>query len=238
MRESSLLYGICSLVGLASAAAKPGWKRDHVEGCNANNCLRDYTTISEVAHQTLLVTYTDTEFQTLTVIDRQTATTILPGTTVSITMYTPVVQKRQATSAIPPYATPCTGTAEYTSACSCIGITGPIVVTAPAPSTTLTLPTTTTYSTETIITTVETESITVTDATTTLATTDSTATFTGPSATVSVILSSDELCENPPLHATFVSDEDILGTFIAEISAKECCRKCWASVDCMFYYAV
>lgn len=93
-------------------------------------------------------------------------------------------QRRQQSvipQAIPSYASACSGTVRYSSACSCVGATASTTY-APTPLKTITVSSTYTHTTVTVLTTVQTVTGAVTVATKTVTTTDATVT---PVATVS-----------------------------------------------------
>ncbi|RVD89726.1 uncharacterized protein DFL_000721 [Arthrobotrys flagrans] len=257
MRSSKILIGFIGLCGSANATAcnadnclravRATLKLPQASA-DCSSFLRstftpgirtvtEYSTISELAEDIYFATQTSTVRETLTSVIKETATTEIPGTIKTETSYDLALKKRQAAPTIPAYASPCSGPVRYTSACSCIGVTGPIVVTAPTPSTTLTLPTTITYSTETIVTTILTTSVTITDATVTLRTTDSTATITGPPTTVTITVPYPDNCKSPTLYnglrpLNFAP----LGIFDAgDIAYPECCLRCFTRLDCIAY---
>ncbi|KAJ6256904.1 hypothetical protein Dda_7787 [Drechslerella dactyloides] len=140
-------------------------------------------TTTNTAHATATTTdsvvHTDTVSQTATETEHTTATVIVPFTvTVQETQYSAGIAKRQQTdipSAIPNYASWCSGAVRYSSACSCMGVTG-TTVTIPAETTTATTDTTVTDTTTTVTETISTEIVTVFDATTTVVVTDTTVT--------------------------------------------------------------
>ncbi|KAK6515750.1 hypothetical protein TWF281_004340 [Arthrobotrys megalospora] len=249
--RTTIIIGLASLLGSASATT-----------CEADNCLRairapsrivdassacsayirstvtpdtrtytDYSTISELAQETQYATQTDTIFNTLTVVIKQTATTVL-GFTSTSTIYDPALKKRQAQPTIPAYASPCSGAARFSSACSCIGVTGPILVTAPTPSTTITLPTTITYSTQTNVVTAETKSITLTDATKSVTTTDATVTLPGPSATVTITVPYPDKCKNIPWH-NGIAFGNWITVDLGFLTERECCLRCFVTPNCI-----
>ncbi|KAK6535469.1 hypothetical protein TWF694_001925 [Orbilia ellipsospora] len=130
------------------------------------------TTVIQYVSETDTAHATDTinSHVTLTVNAASTSTTLFPPGDRK-------KNKRQVTvnpTSIPAYASPCSGAARYSSACSCIGVSH-VTVTVPAPSTTITQ---TTTSTTTVTSTLTTTTITstVTDQTVTVTTTDSTQT--------------------------------------------------------------
>ncbi|KEY65535.1 hypothetical protein S7711_09928 [Stachybotrys chartarum IBT 7711] len=234
--------------------------------CNADNCLRairnpakpgiadcssylkststppeeivtEYATESVVAIETESVTETLVFYETTTEVIPATATQTLPGSTTTVTVFDPALRKRSAAPTLPAYATPCSGEARYTSACSCIGVTGPIIVTAPTPTTTITLPTTVTYSTETVTVTVATESTTVIAATTSVTTTLSTVTLTGPAATVTQNAPFPPECRNIVLYNGLQPvDFSPLTTHPRGIlSTDNCCLACFQLGGCVAY---
>ncbi|KAK6541459.1 hypothetical protein TWF694_007269 [Orbilia ellipsospora] len=144
------------------------------------------TPATSTFYNTITSTYTTTETdaQTLTNTVHKTFTSIVQTThTVSVTVTSTyirnfgaaTIKKRQQTvqpSAIPAYASACSGVARYTSACNCIGVSA-TTITVAAPSTTITLSTTVT----------EFSTVSPTLDTTTLITTDQTVTSTQTVAT-------------------------------------------------------
>ncbi|KAK6512733.1 hypothetical protein TWF506_008902 [Arthrobotrys conoides] len=153
----------------------------------------EYTTliIPTTTASTDSITITTTIFDTLTTLTPTTITETIPTT---FTETKPldngsnqVINKRncvvQHGNTIPTYASFCSGTVRYSSACSCLGVSTILTVTAPTPTTTTTITTTSTVTTPTSIT-VKTESITTTDATVILPSTSKTTITAGPSETV------------------------------------------------------
>ncbi|KAK6336643.1 hypothetical protein TWF718_009439 [Orbilia javanica] len=151
----------------------------------------EYTTIvvSTTATSTDSITITTTVAETLTTLAPTTFTETIPTTFTQTKSLknnnqfekrNPVVQEGNT---IPTYASFCSGTVRYSSACSCLGVSTISTVTAPTPITISTI-------TETSITTiptsiaVETESTTTTDATITLPSISTTTVATGPTETV------------------------------------------------------
>ncbi|KAF3912499.1 hypothetical protein ABW20_dc0106328 [Dactylellina cionopaga] len=124
------------------------------------------STSTEYATKTNTIHATATETATQTIV----STINVPGSTVPVVgPYTlQTVQKRvvteSSTYSFPRYATACSGSVRFSSACSCIGVSK-----APPRSTTVTVPSTLTYTAVTTVTTATT-SITTTDATTTVTT--------------------------------------------------------------------
>ncbi|KAF3904783.1 hypothetical protein ABW20_dc0103117 [Dactylellina cionopaga] len=148
-----------------------------------------YKTTTEVYISTVTdpQTLTNTVSATSTFVVSTTAVTTKSITT-TITRNLPrtALRKRQQTgvdSVIPAYASVCSGSVRYLSACSCLGAV-PTTVTAETPSTTITVPTTVT-STETVSPTVDTKVVTLIDATVTVTQTISTRTETTVIATQS-----------------------------------------------------
>ncbi|KAK6523594.1 hypothetical protein TWF281_001575 [Arthrobotrys megalospora] len=200
--------------------------------------VTEYHAISEVAQETVYTTRVDTFFYTFTSVIEKTATTVLPGTTLTTTVYNPALKKRQAAATIPAFASPCSGQVRFTSACSCIGVSVPNTVTLPTPTETLVLTTTTTYSTETHTATVETISTTITDATVSVSNTVATVTLQGPSSTTTITVPYPALCKNPtlynglrPVNLSTNLDQQNLGT----LSVADCCLRCFVTPDCMAY---
>ncbi|KAK6526574.1 hypothetical protein TWF694_005156 [Orbilia ellipsospora] len=130
------------------------------------------------------VTSTNTAHATDTIESHVTITVGTPSTTTTLVPppagATEEKKKRQVTirpTSLPAYASPCSGSVRYSSACSCVGVT-PLTVTVPAPSTTVTA---TSISTSTLTSTLTSTTITtdtVTDQTVTATITDSTQTNT------------------------------------------------------------
>jgi hypothetical protein len=147
------------------------------------------TIIDETATSTAYLTSTATQFITVSTIvstgalETRSATSTKTNTATATTTATNLVTlvARQAAptsttivpSSLPPYATPCSGTIEFASACSCLGIIQQSTV-LPSPSTTITVPFTLT--TATVVTTVYATVPTTSVSTATVVTTDSTAT--------------------------------------------------------------
>lgn len=198
--------------------------------------ITDYSTSSVISVSTKYDIQTDTFFDTSTSVSQITATETLPGTTGTSIIFSDPVAKR-AVSPTPAYASPCSSAAAYVSACSCIGVTGPIIVTAPTPSTTITLPTTVTYTTSTESLTTATTSVTITDATITQVTTDSTATVPGPSSTVTQILPIPPKCRTPVTLYNGLRPVNINNNFATfpqgpGFTAETCCFRCHTEPDC------
>ncbi|KAI9172257.1 hypothetical protein HJFPF1_01754 [Paramyrothecium foliicola] len=126
----------------------------------ATETVVDEVTKTNTIHGTVTKTVTEPIIKTVHV---QGDTT----TTVTVTLLTASVGigKRQAQPALPTYASACSGTVRYSSACSCIGVTGQ-TVTATAVTTTVTAPTTT-YTTAHQTSTVATTDVVVYDTTVT-----------------------------------------------------------------------
>ncbi|KAF3932500.1 hypothetical protein ABW19_dt0209559 [Dactylella cylindrospora] len=256
--QSKLLLSIVGLVGAVSAATTC-----HADNClrairatsrlaqASADCssyllttvtpdtvtITEYSTISEVAEETVLTTDVETFFETSTLLIPATATVEQPGTLITVTSYDPALKKRQVAPTIPAYASPCSSAPRFTSACSCIGIPGPITVTAPTPSVTVTLSTTVTYSTETEISTVETLSVTITDATVSVATVEETTTTTGPATTVTVTAPIPDLCKNIVMYNGLRAQTGgvpIISTTPWQ-GAEECCLRCFVTLDCIAF---
>ncbi|KAF3078333.1 hypothetical protein TWF569_008154 [Orbilia oligospora] len=152
----------------------------------------EYTTviIPTTTASTDSITLTTTILDTLTTLTPTTITETIPTTfteTKTLNNGGSQINKRncvvQHGNTIPTYASFCSGTSRYSSACSCLGVSTIFTVTAPAPTTTETITATSTVTTPTSIT-IKTESITTTDATVTLPSTSKTTVTTGPSETV------------------------------------------------------
>ncbi|KFA69403.1 hypothetical protein S40285_08807, partial [Stachybotrys chlorohalonatus IBT 40285] len=199
--------------------------------------VTEYTTESVVATETESVTQILVFNETTTSVIPATATQTLPGYTSTVTVFDPALRKRENSPTLPPYATPCSGEMRYTSACSCIGVTGPITVTAPTPKTTVTLPTTVTYSTETVTVTVQTEFTTIIAATTSLTTTLTTVTLPGPAATVTQNVPYPPECKNIVLYNGLQpADYSPMTTHDGGVlSTDKCCLACFQLPGCIAY---
>jgi hypothetical protein len=144
------------------------------------------TTVDETATSTVYLTSTSIQFVTVATtistgaVDTRSATSTKINTATYTTTETNqvTIQARQLASAttvitpsnLPTYATPCSGTIEFSSACSCIGIRQRSTILA-SPSTTVTVPHTVTTATK--ITTVVVNEQTTSVSTATALTTDS-----------------------------------------------------------------
>jgi len=165
------------------------------------------------ATSTVDVTITDTIDVTTSFTDYLTSdvTSTAPGSTSTIYPAIPkrdnIILVRTVTivpTSIPAYASPCSGSVAYSSACSCLGAT-PSTVTAATPSTTTTI----TLTSVTVVTT-ETETTTTADVTST-ATTDS---YTTIDAYATVITTSTTVVTPP--EATFYAEcasGNLIGSF-------------------------
>ncbi|KAF3935121.1 hypothetical protein ABW20_dc0100997 [Dactylellina cionopaga] len=146
-------------------------------------------TVYATATVTEDATETDTVFATATDYIDVTATETTSVTeTVQSTQYpaSETLVKRQQTvvpSAIPSYASVCSGAVRYASACSCVGATR-TTITVAGETTTVYTDKTITDSTSTVTVTAATEAVTITDSTITLQTTVATSTSTTVVATV------------------------------------------------------
>ncbi|TVY42107.1 hypothetical protein LSUB1_G002078 [Lachnellula subtilissima] len=104
--------------------------------CHNDNCLRAVAGTRQNPGQVFTASSDCSSFL-------QTTTTP-PATTVTVTTTTTrppssfLQHKREALKTIPAYASPCPGAADYSSACSCLGVTSAII-TAPAPTITSTV---------------------------------------------------------------------------------------------------
>ncbi|KAK6533398.1 hypothetical protein TWF694_002344 [Orbilia ellipsospora] len=131
------------------------------------------------------VTQTNTIFETATAVDYETETDYLSKTaSVTVSAYAAALQKRQQTAiptAIPTYASACSGSVRYSSACSCIGVTATTITLDASTTVVYTDLTITEPASATI--TAATEFLTVTDATVTVESTDATLTITTVVAT-------------------------------------------------------
>ncbi|EPS41104.1 hypothetical protein H072_4990 [Dactylellina haptotyla CBS 200.50] len=141
---------ILPFVALAAAHPADIFKRD----CSGNNCLRAvrasaFLTRSGTADcssyfRTTATPATSTFYETV----HETTITNTAEATVTVTVGPPgaTIKKRvegevlDIPTEIPGYATACSGSVAYSSACSCIGVTG-TTITVAAPSTTITVTT-------------------------------------------------------------------------------------------------
>jgi hypothetical protein len=142
------------------------------------------TTVTKTRTSTTSVTATYVVGVTATETVLQTATEVAHLTT-TVTTTAPVIFKRKTTLkplSLPDYATPCSGEAAYTSACSCLGVFATETVTACTPRLRVTVWETETVATETVTSTVDTVSVTEVAATVTESTVDATATATAKPA--------------------------------------------------------
>lgn len=133
------------------------------------------------------VVQTNTLHETTVTTQRATATTDAPGTTTTVVSVVDLRRRQQTgrPSNIPAYASACGAVAEYSSACSCIGVTATTIVLDPQTVTSYYSYTTSLLSTVTS-TTATTNKI-VTDITSTVTTTDSTQTNFVPTSTATVV---------------------------------------------------
>ena len=98
--------------------------------CHYDNCLRAVAGTRQGPGQVSTASSDCSSFLQRTITP--------PATTVTVTTTTTKPpsgtnnQKRGALATIPAYASPCAGAADYSSACSCFGVT-PVVTTAPTP---------------------------------------------------------------------------------------------------------
>ncbi|KAF3195419.1 hypothetical protein TWF225_003804 [Orbilia oligospora] len=199
--------------------------------------VTEYYEISEIAQETVYTTQVDTLFDTYTSVIEDTATTTLPGSTSIVTVYNRALKKRQAAPTIPAFASPCSGEVRFTSACSCIGVLTPNIVTIPAPTETLSIITTTTYTTETYTMTEETISTTITDATISVTNIVATETLPGPQATNTVTVPYPELCKNPTLYILVASRNLSVpnSVNVGKLNTADCCLRCFTTPDCIAY---
>lgn len=193
MRSYELLLAFAA----SAAAAPAGLFNRAPAVCNADNCLRairntarpgladcssflaatvtpatstvtDTLTFSTTPTLTFEVTDTFTNLATATEVVEQTTTETVTNT---VTVHAGItLRKRQATvipSDIPRYATACSGTVRYTSACACLGAGSATTITVAAPTTTVTVSETVTPTIISEYITVQTDQVTVTDATVT-----------------------------------------------------------------------
>lgn len=133
------------------------------------------------------VVRTNTVHETSVTTQRATATTGIPEATVTVTSLLDLRRRQQTSrpSDIPRYASACGGVGEYSSACSCIGVT---VATTVLPPLTITVYHDYTASAlTTLTTTTATSDKTVVDVTSTVTITDSTKTNVVPASTTTVV---------------------------------------------------
>jgi hypothetical protein len=124
-----------SLSGLVFAALR---KRQDPPGCHADNCLRAIRATTQLPQAS--VDCVSPTYQTIRalLIAQQSSflveTVTPPPVTVTITATIVAVAKRTTTygPVIPTYASACTDVDEYSSACSCIGITATITTLLPS----------------------------------------------------------------------------------------------------------
>jgi hypothetical protein len=98
--------------------------------CNHDNCARAVTGIKQGSiHQAVASSDCSNFLQTtVTAPASMTVVTVTPIVNTTITFE---LAKLQPTATIPDYASDCKGSAAYSSACSCLGVTATII-TAPA----------------------------------------------------------------------------------------------------------
>jgi hypothetical protein len=155
------------------------------------------------------VVQTNTLHETTLATQRATSTTDVPGATTTVISVVDLQRRLQIGSPleIPKYASAC-GTAQYSSACSCIGATATTVVLAPETVTSYYDYTMSSLSTAT--TTTATTDLIVIDSTSTVTTTDSTQTVTVPSSTATVV-TTVPLRQNMAIKLVKVTDGQSLG---------------------------
>ncbi|TVY41007.1 hypothetical protein LOCC1_G005881 [Lachnellula occidentalis] len=111
--------------------------------CHNDNCLRAVAGTRQGPAQVSTASSDCSSFlQTFTT---PPATTVTITTTTTAPPSSPFQHKRAALKFIPAYASPCPGAADYSSACSCLGVTSAII-TVPAPTITSTVTVTATAS--------------------------------------------------------------------------------------------
>ncbi|MCJ1242837.1 hypothetical protein MMC30_000032 [Trapelia coarctata] len=128
------LLGLLALAACTFATYDNDGDDDHKPGCNSNNCARAVTgtrfpTSVQSAHRTDC-----SSFMKVVVTPAPTTITVTLNYKAKRSM-----EKRQITvvpSAVPTYASACSGTSKYSSACSCWGITK-TTSTAPTPTVTV-----------------------------------------------------------------------------------------------------
>lgn len=126
-------------VGFLSLLLRFALATNGTPGCNADNCARAVTGTRSGKMPDVSSRMADCSSFMLATVTPEPTTVV---TTVTITVEKRGLEARQATvhpSVVPVYASACSGTARYSSACSCWGIT----------ATTTTAPTPTIYSTVT-----------------------------------------------------------------------------------------
>jgi hypothetical protein len=103
------------------------------DDCHADNCLRAVAATRFGPGQVSTASSDCSLFLKTTVTPPATTVYITTTTTLPPSSFNTVNQKRQtARATIPSYASQCTDAAEYSSACSCFGVT-PATTTAPTP---------------------------------------------------------------------------------------------------------
>ncbi|KAM0335862.1 hypothetical protein ACHAQA_000912 [Verticillium albo-atrum] len=198
MRSANVILALA-----AAVVASPTGNKDDKPVCNADNCLRALRNtarpgLAECSSflKATVTPATSTIYTTTTFFTTPTNTFEVTGTITNLVTATEVIEltatetvtkgitirpaKRQVTevpSVLPTYATPCSGIARYTSACSCLGATA-ATVTAETPITVITVWETQTPTVIDEYVTVQTDTVTVTDATQTIRTTVATKTLT------------------------------------------------------------
>lgn len=135
------------------------------------------TTLGAQATTIVDITLVETDYASTTITSTKSVTLVDRAVGPSTTTIIP--------SSIPAFASACSGSVRFSSACSCAGVTGS-TITLPSPSTTITIPYTLTASTVTSTTT--TALATITDSTATLFSTASTETDTITVSTTTVIV--------------------------------------------------
>ncbi|KAJ6258579.1 hypothetical protein Dda_6625 [Drechslerella dactyloides] len=191
----------------------------------------DTSTKTEWSTSTDPQTFTDTVHVTATETSTSTPVTTIDST---LTITRTLVAKRQQTetpSAIPAYASACSGSVRYSSACSCNGVF-PTATTVAAPSTTVT-ETTTITSTDVVSPTVTTVTTTITDHTTTSVVVA--ATRTEYLATVTIEPQCTNLASSP---ANYRSVGLLIIAGVGQSQARsatspeDCCSSCYRNGNC------
>jgi len=109
--------------------------------CNADNCLRAVTGTRPGQTQTRVDRKADCSSFLQPTVTPDAVIVTVTATAAPVFPHKRAIENRQAPDApftVPAYASPCSGTVRYSSACSCYGVTG-AVVTAPTPTSTITV---------------------------------------------------------------------------------------------------
>ncbi|KAF3942266.1 hypothetical protein ABW19_dt0203450 [Dactylella cylindrospora] len=204
------------ILAFGAATAVSGFVLGPRAACNADLCLRSvratqrtgsadcasfwrttYTPDTVTVMSTLTVSVPTTTTLSTTEVDtiHLTSITQIPSTltitvqstvTNTITMGINFFKRQEPGNIIPTYASACSGTVRYSSACSCVGVSTITTITAPAPTTIVTVSETEIY-TETSTSILDTIQVSTTDATSTQVFAESTKTvIIGPTATATL----------------------------------------------------